>query len=112
MGKGISEQLEVNVNEIKKGDLSQSVLIIVQIFAIYETFQEQKWSQIKKFNKENEKEIFTFVQCQSESIKNNIVRSSIDGSLMKSGRNIDLIIKELDLKQVRVNELDQELFAK
>ncbi len=59
--------------------------------------------------KENEKDIFMAVSSQADVIRNSIVRSSLDGSHQKTGRNIDLILKELDIKVARVHELEIDL---
>jgi hypothetical protein len=83
--------------------------MIIQFFSIFEAFQEQKWTNIKKLMKENEKDIFMAVSSQADVIRNSIVRSSLDGSHQKTGRNIDLILKELDIKVARVHELEIDL---
>ena len=87
-------------------------IMMVLIFSIYEAFQESKWSTLRKFMKENERDIFQAVSGQAELIRNSMVRTSIDGSLHKTGRNIDLVLKELDSKMARVSQLENELISK
>lgn len=42
--------------------------MLIQVFSIYEAFQETKWNQIKKFRKENERDIFLTVSSQADAI--------------------------------------------
>lgn len=84
----------------------------IQIFSIFEAFQETRWQQIRKFQKENEKDIFLAISSQADVIRNSIVRSSIEGSFKKPGRNIDLVLKELDSKIQRISQLEAEVGTK